>query len=226
MADEGSHGVVPLSKGQYPSLQPEPSRLLVAVHMITLAYWPVTRVPGCTRWGDGYPSGSAFCYILGRSRSSSSFGAASLRGFDCGHRHRRHLSGRHPVFPRSSLLAPPPPLLLAPLSPSSCPSFFSSSCCSSFPSELPTSYSDLGKPLRASLFRRRAKQPRCPPRASVPWIVGTRSPVACGPPSCFGPRGGKGRLGNAELGLLVAISGSRLPGLDWAWMAAWAPIRR
>lgn len=150
-----------------------------------------------------YPAGSASCYILGRSRSGSSFGAASLKGFNCGHWRRRHLSGWHPVFPRPSLLAPPPPLLLAPLSPSSGPSFFSSSCCSSFSSELRTSYSGLGKPLRASPLRRRAKWPRCPPRSSVPWIVGPRSPVACGPPSCFGLRGGKGRLGNPELGLLV-----------------------
>lgn len=50
--------------------------------------------------------------------------------------------------------------------------------------------------------------------------------MAQGPPSCFGPRGGKGRLGNAELGLLVEISGGRLPGLDRAWVAAWAGVGR
>lgn len=62
---------------------------------------------------------------------------------------------------------------------------YPTSCCSSFSSELRTSYIGLGKPLRASPLRRRAKRPRCPPRASVPWIVGTRSPVACGPTILF-----------------------------------------
>lgn len=169
-----------------------------------------------------FPSGSASCYILRRSRSSSSFGAGCLKGSGCGQR-RRHLSGRHPVFLRPSLLAPPPPLL-APLSPSSCPSFFSSTRCSSSFSELRTSCSGLGKPLRASPLQRRAKWPRYAPRASVPWIVETRSPIVRGPPSCLGPQGGKDRLGNANLGLLLAIAGGRLPGLDCAWVASWAPV--
>lgn len=80
-------------------------------------HWPTGWSPGSPDvhfGGGGLPVRHCVLNILGCSCSSSSFSAASLQGFDCGH--HRHLSGRHPVFPRSSLLAPPP-------SPSPRPSF-------------------------------------------------------------------------------------------------------
>lgn len=62
MADDGSHGVVPLSKGQYPSLRTGPSRLLVAVHMLKLITGLLASHQGPRMYTLGvavYPSGTA-----------------------------------------------------------------------------------------------------------------------------------------------------------------------
>lgn len=120
-----------------------------------MVYCPVTRVPGCTGLGGWWSTRQAVRPVTywGALAAVSSLGAGSLQGSSPGHRRRRHLSGRHRVFPRSSLLAPPPPVLLAPLFPSSCPSFSSSSCCSSFSSSSgrpAVVWVSLPAPLRAS----------------------------------------------------------------------------